>query len=67
METATRYLEKKEIACSKIYIVFIPHIVQTSKTIYETTVRRLGHGPDDSDIEKPNRKLTLRCSNLQID
>jgi len=54
-------------AGADLYIVFIPHMVQTSKTIYETTVRRLGHDPDDYDIEKPNRKLILLCANLQID
>jgi hypothetical protein len=50
-----------------VYIVFIPHIVQTSKMIYETTVRRLGHDPDHYDTEKPNRQLKLLCASLQID
>jgi hypothetical protein len=63
-------LKMKQFAAqadADLYIVFIPHIIQTSKTIYATTVRRLGHDPDHYDIEKPNRKLKLLCASLQID
>jgi hypothetical protein len=54
-------------ADAKLYIIFIPHDVQTSQTLYESAVRKYGHDPSDFDIEKPNRKLAELCEKLEID
>lgn len=52
---------------AKLYVVFIPHQVQTSQELYERTVRQYGHDPSEFDPKKPCRKLAKLCNSLEID
>lgn len=54
-------------AGARLYILFIPQIIQTSPSIYESTVRKYGHDPAEYDMEKPNRRLARLCEDLEID
>jgi lysophospholipase L1-like esterase len=47
--------------------VIIPHVVQTSKNIYDYELIRSGHDPSSFDLEKPNNKLAEMCNKLGID
>ena len=64
LETMKGYANR---AGAKLYIVIIPHIVQTSQSIYESAVRKYGHEPSTYDLIKPNRKLANICKKLKID
>ena len=64
LETMKGYANR---AGAKLYIVFIPQIVQTSQSIYESAVRKYGHDPSVYDLVKPNRKLANICKKLEID
>ncbi len=51
---------------AKLYVVFIPHDVQTSQELYERTARKYGYNTLEFDLEKPNRKLAALCDKLGI-
>jgi len=63
LETMKDYASQ---ARAKLYVVFIPFDLQTSKVIYERTIRKYGQDPSEFDIEKPNRKLASLCKKLEI-
>ncbi len=63
LETMKDYASQ---ARAKLYVVFIPFDLQTSKVIYERTIRKYGQDPSEFDIEKPNRKLANLCKELEI-
>ncbi len=52
---------------ANLYIVFIPHIAQTSRDLYERNVRSKGYDPREFDLEKPNRRLTQILEKYHID
>ncbi len=54
-------------AGAKLYVVFIPQYVQTSQSIFDSSVRKYGHDPAEYDKEKPSRELTKLCIKLGID
>lgn len=63
LETMKDYANQ---ARSKLYVVFIPFDLQTSKITYERTTRKYGQDPSEFDIEKPNWKLASLCKKLEI-
>ena len=64
LETLKHYSSE---AKAKLYVVIIPHVVQTSKNIYDYELIRSGHDPSSFDLEKPNNKLAEMCNKLGID
>ncbi len=66
-ETLKAMKNYAEQASAKLYVVIIPHDVQTSQKRYERTSRKYGYNPLEFDLEKPNRKLSALCNNLNID
>lgn len=64
LKTLKNYAEQ---AGAKLYIVFIPHEVQTSQNLYDRISRTYRYKPSEFDLEKPNRKLSDLCDNLKID
>ncbi|MFQ5964753.1 MAG: hypothetical protein ACE5KZ_10765 [Candidatus Scalinduaceae bacterium] len=63
LKTTKDYVVK---AGAKLYVLFIPLRGQVSQKFYERTARKYGHDPSDFDIEKPNRKLSKLCKELEI-
>ena len=51
---------------ARLYVLMIPDMYQTWPSYYETTARRYGYDPAAYDLEKPNRKLTALCEELEI-
>lgn len=52
---------------AELFLVFIPHVVQTSDPVYRRTLNRLGiDNPDLFDLGQPNRKLAALCDKLDI-
>ena len=54
-------------ASAKLYVIIIPHDVQTSQKLYERTSRKYGYNQLEFDLEKPNRKLSELCDDIKID
>lgn len=65
-ETLKTIRDVVEGTSAKLYIVFIPHVVQTSDEIYTQALNRLSESKDNFDIEMPNRKLTQILDRLEI-
>ncbi len=53
-------------ASAELYVIIIPHDIQTSQKLYEKTARKYGHNTLEFDLEKPNRKLAALCDKLGI-
>ncbi|KHE94163.1 MAG: hypothetical protein SCABRO_00084 [Candidatus Scalindua brodae] len=51
---------------AELYVVLIPSQLQSSKILYERTLRKHGQDPSEFDLEKPNRKLAQLCESLEI-
>ncbi|MFQ5443059.1 MAG: hypothetical protein ACE5EK_00440 [Nitrospinales bacterium] len=66
-EILTRFKMVAEGASARLYLVFIPHVVQTSDSVFVNTVNRLGDDVENFDIWKPNRKLAVLSEKLGID
>lgn len=66
-EILIRFKMVAEGASARLYLVFIPHVVQTSERVFRNTVNRLGDDVESFDIEKPNRKLAVLSEQLGID
>ncbi len=62
-ETMKGYASKEG---AELYVVFIPFEFQSSKTLYERSIRKYGNDPSEFDLEKPNRKLAQVCESLEI-
>lgn len=53
-------------ANATLYLVMIPHNIQTSEKLYERTSRKYGYDPEKFSLEKPNKRLAKLCEKLDI-